>query len=165
MPRDVEQVHIQFRDLLVNAIDTNSGIFFGNKNIANGWSSHSKSNNGFGDASNSTIRSINLIMDNDLIDSPIDDRDVFITNHQHNAETVTSVDLHDMQINALDTNSTVSMGEIEQTGWSSHAKANSGGGRHKGVNISRDFTIIHDEDYIDVPIQDNGIINVNTVKR
>ncbi|GAA3405903.1 hypothetical protein ACFFNY_26125 [Paenibacillus hodogayensis] len=72
---------VQFDRIVVNAMETNSGIFVGT-NLQYGWSSHSKTNASFSGISgegHQVTRNVNVIYDNDLIDTPIDDRDVFLS--------------------------------------------------------------------------------------
>lgn len=70
---------IHFDRIMVNAMDTNSGIFVGT-NLQYGWSSHSKSNtnvHGISGDGNVLSSNVNVLYDNDHIDTQIDDRDVF----------------------------------------------------------------------------------------
>lgn len=70
---------VQFDRIVVNSIGPNSGIFVGT-NLQYGWSSHNKTNaslSGMGDGSE-VSRNVNVIYDNDMIDTPIDDRDVIL---------------------------------------------------------------------------------------
>lgn len=69
---------ISFDQLTAGTIQSSSGIFNG-KNIQFGWSAHSKTNNGFGTVggnSNTLRNNINVVFDNDQLDTPIDDRDI-----------------------------------------------------------------------------------------
>ncbi|MDF2721249.1 MAG: hypothetical protein K0Q59_924 [Paenibacillus sp.] len=75
---------VQFDRIIVNAMETNSGIFVGT-NLQYGWSSHSKTNavfSGISGEGNEVNRNINVIYDDDLIDTPIDDRDVILSGSQ-----------------------------------------------------------------------------------
>lgn len=69
---------LQFDKIFVNALETNSGIFVGTNNQY-AWNSHSKTNASIcaisGD-SNSFEYNYNIILDDDVVDTPIDDRDV-----------------------------------------------------------------------------------------
>ncbi|MEF3304956.1 hypothetical protein [Paenibacillus sp. GYB003] len=71
---------VQFDRIVVNSIGPNSGIFVGT-NLQYGWSSHSKTNASMSEmGDNSEVsRNVNVIYDNDAIDTPIDDRDVFLS--------------------------------------------------------------------------------------
>lgn len=69
---------ISFDKLSAGTVSSSSGIFNG-KNIQFGWSSHSKTNNGFGTLggnSNEMHNNLNIVFDNDQLDTPIDDRDI-----------------------------------------------------------------------------------------
>lgn len=64
---------VSFNSILVNSIDTNSGIFVGT-NTQDNWSSNSNNKAGFGDilgSGNIVSRGVNIFMDNDMIDTPI----------------------------------------------------------------------------------------------
>ncbi|PYI55453.1 hypothetical protein [Paenibacillus flagellatus] len=72
---------VQFDRIVVNSIGTNAGIFVGT-NLQYGWSSHSKTNASITDVTgdgNEVRGNVNVIYDNDLIDTPIDDRDVILS--------------------------------------------------------------------------------------
>lgn len=75
---------VQFDRIVVNTMETNSGIFVGT-NLQYGWSSHSKSNAAFSGISgndNEVTRNVNVIYDDDMIDTPIDDRDIILSGTQ-----------------------------------------------------------------------------------
>ncbi len=77
---------IQFDSINVNVVSGNAGIFIGT-NYQFCWNSHSKENSAFGGISghsNIVQQNINLLVDNDLIDTPIDDRDLFL-HQQHSS--------------------------------------------------------------------------------
>jgi hypothetical protein len=69
---------IAFDRIMVNAMETNSGIFVGT-NLQYGWSSHNKTNasiSGISGDGNELKANVNVIYDNDAIDTSIDDRDI-----------------------------------------------------------------------------------------
>ncbi|WP_058303357.1 hypothetical protein [Gorillibacterium timonense] len=71
-------IRIELGNINVNRIDSASGIFVGT-NAQWGWSSHGKSISGFGSVTgmlNRLSANVSVVYDNDLIDTPIDDRDV-----------------------------------------------------------------------------------------
>jgi hypothetical protein len=75
---------VHFDRIMVNSIGTSAGVFIGT-NLQYGWSSHNKSNSNISDISgtgNTFTRNVNVICDNDLIDTPIDDRDVFLSGNR-----------------------------------------------------------------------------------
>lgn len=72
------QVDINFDTIQVGQIASASGVFNGT-NSQFGWSTHSKANSGFGTVSGNkclVYKNISIAYDPDLIDTPIDDRDV-----------------------------------------------------------------------------------------
>ncbi|WP_142504332.1 hypothetical protein [Melghirimyces algeriensis] len=69
---------VQFDSINVNDVDTASGIFVG-ENRQNYWSSHNKSNAGFGGVTgwyNTVSRNLNTVDDQDRVDATVDDRDI-----------------------------------------------------------------------------------------
>ncbi len=73
---------VTFNSILVNSVNTNSGIFVGT-NSQGSWSSNSNNKSGFGyvmGARNVVSHAVNIFMDNDLIDTPI------ITSNYNGAE-------------------------------------------------------------------------------
>lgn len=71
---------VQFDRIAVNAMEKNSGVFVGT-NLQYGWSSHNKTNASIAFVSgdgNAIEGNVNVIYDNDIIDTPIDDRDVIL---------------------------------------------------------------------------------------
>jgi len=72
---------IRFDSIQVNSIDTNSGIFIGT-NLTYGWTSHNKSNTNISGISgdfNSVSENINVLYDNDGVDTAILDKDYHIS--------------------------------------------------------------------------------------
>ena len=64
-----------------------------------------------------------------------------------------------INVNSLNTNSTVSVGENQLSGWSSHRKTNNGVGIQVGIfTNSLNYTIIVDNDLADAQITDPDII-------
>jgi hypothetical protein len=64
---------VTFNSILVNAINTNSGIFVGTNSQGN-WNSNNNNKFGFGmvlGTRNVVSRAVNIFMDNDFIDTPI----------------------------------------------------------------------------------------------
>ena len=150
------QAVVVFNKMFVNAVETNSGIFVGVNN-AIGWSSHGKSNSGFGSASNCQIsNSINVVNDQDVIDAPIEDRKQIIMHLPQETAANSNVNFESINANALVRNSTISVGETSQTGWTAHHKTNYGNGKSYGLNVlKRLANCIDDKDYVDSPIEHN----------
>ncbi|UUZ86313.1 hypothetical protein LJK88_24670 [Paenibacillus sp. P26] len=129
------QVNIVFNKLYVNVIETNSGIFIGVNNAV-GWSSHSKSNYGLGSASNCHISgNVSVVQDQDFIDAPIIDRKQIISGTPPEGLSNSHIDFESVNANAITTNSSISVGENDQTGWTAHRKTNYGNGKHYGLNV------------------------------
>jgi hypothetical protein len=72
---------IVFNMINANGLETNAGIFVG-ENSANGWDSHNKNQESIGiifsafGAFNSFPNNFNLIHDNDVVDTIINDQDI-----------------------------------------------------------------------------------------
>lgn len=160
MKKTSSKIEVSVNNLNVNSIEANSGIFIGATNLSYGWSSHSKSNSGFGSFSNATVtKSYSVIYDNDSIDSPIvDSKKIFVVKPK-DSPSQTDINLAEINVNGMETNAAVSVGDIDQAGWSSHSKSNTGEGRNKGINTSAyNTTEIIDNDNFDTPIQSTNYI-------
>lgn len=151
------KIEVSFNKLIINSVDTNSGIFIGVNNLSHGWSSHSKSNNGFGDVSSTTItKSFSIIYDNDAIDAPIIDFKKFLSVQPKQEPLNTDIHFSNINVNGMNTNTSVSIGDIDQAGWSSHSKSNTGEGSNTGISQSKNnHVLIVDNDQIDAPILNN----------
>ena len=70
-------VIINFLAINVNTISNGSGVFVGINNAV-GWDAHSKFSMGNGQflGMNGTANNINILLDNDIIDAPINDQDI-----------------------------------------------------------------------------------------
>ncbi|WP_059172537.1 hypothetical protein [Bacillus sp. FJAT-27445] len=136
----------------VNSIDTASGIFVG-INYANNWSSHRKTNYGFGSMSNSQISgNYSYVIDNDLVDTPINSNAFSIIERGPNS-SLNHVDVVGINVNVLDSCAALTVGENDLNGWSSHSKRNAGQGRMIGnIQNERNATYISDQDIIDSQI-------------
>lgn len=76
-----KNIIVHFEQINVNGMTNAAGIFIGT-NLQTGWSSHGKSNSGFGTIMgkrNLVNQNMNIVDDRDLLDTPIDDRDRFTT--------------------------------------------------------------------------------------
>ncbi|RHW41636.1 hypothetical protein D1B31_07925 [Neobacillus notoginsengisoli] len=133
----------------VNSIDTASGIFVG-VNYANNWSSHRKTNYGFGSVGSSRIsNNFSFVIDNDLVDTPINSNAVSIMERGQNINQ-NQVDVVGINVNVLDSCAALTVGENDLNGWSSHSKRNAGQGRMIGkIQNQNNTMILSDEDLID----------------
>ncbi|MFC7391756.1 spore germination protein [Scopulibacillus cellulosilyticus] len=158
-----KSVDVNFEQLSINNIDSNSGIFIGN-NHANGWSYSHKSNNGFGTISGQVKDAIQIIFDNDHVDMPVNERQYYFheepddePNTEDNNYSIFSeqnIAFDEVNVNSLSSNATVTMGNNRQNEWHAYSKTNSGLGRLVGENHAyQTSTKIIDNDFIDAPIQ------------
>ncbi len=146
-------------NISVNSIQRNCGIFMGEKNNAVGWSAHGKSNsifNSIGD-SNLLVQNLCLVIDQDLIDTPIDDRDqhIIFDTPEHDIQK-TNIDIQAININTMIQNSGVFAGHTAITGMESHEKANTATGDiygEKNLSIGN-VSLNYDPDLVDTIIND-----------
>ncbi|WP_409273714.1 hypothetical protein V1499_03090 [Neobacillus sp. SCS-31] len=136
----------------VNSIDTASGIFVG-INYANNWSSHRKTNYGFGSMSNCRISgNYSYVIDNDVVDTPINSNAISIMERGPNS-SLNHVDVVGINVNLLDSCAALAVGENDMNGWSTHSKRNAGQGRMIGkIQNENNATYISDQDIIDTQI-------------
>lgn len=147
----------------VHNLTGNSAIFVGKQNIASGYSTHSKTNAGFGSIAsrNHVMNNITFVYDPDWIDTPIDDRDVHVLTPQPTGAGVGDfrVGVHSVNVATMNQNSGVFLGTANITGFESHQKANLGFGHTYGDwnQQARNRNVAYDPDWIDTPIfdQDN----------
>ncbi len=70
-PSEAQQQSIGFKSINVQHLEANSSLSVGS-NAQQGWAAHSKTNNGQGTAGvHLSHRNLNMIQDNDTIDTPI----------------------------------------------------------------------------------------------
>lgn len=148
-------VQVLFHKLEVGLIVDNSGVFIGT-NQAHMWSSHNKTNNGFGSLEGEARGCVNLVMDNDLIDAPVDDRDSMLIYDAGKESTQQSIRFEEVHAGVLEANSSISIGDNRQQGWSAHAKANSGQGQAHTIHSKQNINYVHDNDVIDSPVDNQS---------
>ncbi|WP_248924618.1 spore germination protein [Paenibacillus hamazuiensis] len=148
------QMNVVFNKISVISVDTGAGIFIGN-NTAYGWTTTRKDNYGFGSSRGGNIHhNCNLVFDNDHIDFPIDDHDVYI--HHQTAPAAQHIHFQSVEVNSVSANSTIAVGDNNQPGWNSTGKSNAGAGSFKGLNVSKNnVNTILDDDLIDSPVLQN----------
>ena len=152
MVKNKNRNRVSVKHINVNSIDTASGIFVG-INYANNWSSHRKTNYGFGSVGSATVSgNYSYVVDNDVIDTPIQSNAVTIIEREPNS-SLNHVDVIGINVNVLDSCAALSVGENDLNGWSSHSKRNAGQGRLVGsIKNERNATYISDQDIIDSQI-------------
>lgn len=158
MQAEKDDIKINFGTLTVYNLKSSCGVFMGT-NCATGWSAHSKSNSGMGSATDCIVsNNINIVFDNDVIDSPIDDRDLIINNTAcsgQNSAGTTAINFDSIDAIAVTGNSSIAIGENSQNGCDSHNKTNSGNGSFVGSTLAQgNINLLVDNDLIDSPIND-----------
>ena len=160
MQNKAEDIVVNFEKLAVSSIGSSSGIFIG-KNNAIGWSAHGKSNQGLGSVNGNVMHNLNMVFDNDLVDSPIDDRDLIVDSDMYlsaKIEDDARITLDEINVTSLSGNAAISVGKNRQSGWDAHSKANTGIGQHYDDSITcNNLSVIDDADLIDSPINDQDV--------
>lgn len=150
MPRPSSHA-FSFQDINVNVIEENSGIFIGETH-ANHWSSRVKENHGIGEISQSDVRSIiGIVQDNDQRDVTHLEKNTLIK------QTTTSGDARDIDINIngikvnfVASNSSISTGINEHEFGRAITKDNFGTGEFIGINHAESvINFIDDRDVVD----------------
>ncbi|WP_231493481.1 hypothetical protein [Alicyclobacillus macrosporangiidus] len=145
----------------VRIVQNSSGVYVGGRNVVYGLSAHSKSNAGFGTlhSSNLVYRNLTLVYDPDVLDTPIDDRDVHVFAQHQRRPAMTHIGFQSLNVNAMQQNSAVFVGDANITGFDQHQKTNKGSGDTNGhyngsvCNVYVNF----DVDAIDTPIGDQDM--------
>lgn len=154
--------HFQFTgDINVQTMQRQCGIFIGERNIAIGWSSHGKENRVIGNVggqSNLLYQNVSILNDPDIIDTPIDDRDINIAFEQPGDDTM-NLTLESINVNAMTSNNSLSVGKGHINGMDSNDKLNYTqghlfGNKNKLIN---NVNINMDEDIVDGMINDQDI--------
>lgn len=151
-------------NIQVQNISDCSGVFISSSNVMHGWSSHSKSNNGFGSigASNLVERNVNIVYDPDYLDTPIDDRDNYTLIQNDRTESSDQfIGFDKIVVNSITSNSGIFVGKSNLNGLDRNSKENIGYGSMTGngsVSLGNQ-TIVSDEDIIDGVINDQDTKN------
>lgn len=145
-----------------------SGIFIGERNIAIGWSTHGKENHVIGNISgqsNLLYHNISILNDPDIIDTPIDDRDINISFEQP-ADDTTNLTLESINVNAMVNSSTLFLGKGHINGMDSNDKANYTQGNLYGDKnkLLNNLNINYDQDVVDGIMNDQDIKIANITK-
>jgi len=154
MQNRTDDTHINFQYITVQSVGQSSGIFIG-RNNAIGWSAHSKNNQGLGTAKGKVMQSVNLVYDNDLVDSPIDDRDFIVYNKLYfltEMKETANITFDEINVTSLANNAAVSVGCNKQNNWDAHCKDNTG--ISDGSITCNNINVIEDADIVDSPVND-----------
>ncbi len=155
--------HFHFTgDINVQTMQRQSGIFIGERNIAIGWSAHGKENRVIGNISgksNLLFHNISILNDPDIVDTPIDDRDINLS-FDHTGEDTTNLTLESVNVNAMTHSNSISLGNGHINGMDANDKANYTQGHTFGDKnqLINNVNINHDQDVVD------GIINDQDIK-
>lgn len=149
-------------DIHVQTMTRQSGIFIGEKNTAIGWNAHGKENQvigSIGGQSNLLLHNILILNDPDIVDTPIDDRDINL-HIEHPSDTDNSnVTLESVNVNAMTHNNSISIGKGHINGMDSNDKLNYSVGNLYGNKnlINSNLNMVHDQDLVDGIIEDQDI--------
>ncbi|MCL6593655.1 MAG: hypothetical protein K6T31_06730 [Alicyclobacillus sp.] len=148
--------------LQVQTVQGNSSMNFGNHTVHCGISHSSKSNSGFGavEGNNTLMRNVCVVFDNDLLDALVDDRDVHVyAPHLAGDPHVVNARVDAIQVETLQQNAGVFIGETAITGLDSHEKDNIGVGPFYGLgNVTRQNLVVQlDQDVVDAAMDDRDI--------
>jgi len=147
----------------IEMMQRQSGIFIGEKNVAIGWSSHGKENSVIGNISgqsNLLLNNISILNDPDLIDTPIDDRDINLSFENPGEEnTTTNINLEGINVNRIEHNSSIFVGKAHVNGMDANQKANTSQGAVLGHNNQQlsNLNLNNDQDMVDTTIDDRDI--------
>ncbi|EKN70604.1 hypothetical protein BABA_04154 [Neobacillus bataviensis LMG 21833] len=153
----------------VQSMERQSGIFIGEHNNAVGWSAHGKANNVIGEIgghSNLLYQNVNILNDPDFIDTPIDDRDINISVENPGAEKTSNLTFESFNVNTMEQNAVVSIGEGHITGMDANEKVNQAqGGTYGNQNQSVcNLNVNNDNDLVDAIIEDADV-KIASVKK
>ncbi|PFN83307.1 hypothetical protein COJ85_27785 [Bacillus sp. AFS076308] len=146
-------------DIHIQTMQRQSGIFIGERNVAIGWSAHGKENSVIGNISgqsNLLLHNISILNDPDLVDTPIDDRDINISFENPGDTNTTNLTMESLNVNKLEQNSSVFLGKAHVNGMDSNQKGNSSQGTVNGNKnqLLNNLNINNDQDFIDAIIDD-----------
>ncbi|WP_042456768.1 hypothetical protein [Neobacillus dielmonensis] len=162
--------HIHFTgNIHVQTMERQSGIFIGERNIAIGWSAHGKENRVIGSISgqsNLLFHNISILNDPDIVDTPIDDRDINIAPETTSHANTTNVHLKSLHVNGMQPASSLFVGEGHVTGIDANQKSNATQGNINGNNnlIESNMNKNNDQDVVDAIIDDRDIKIANIKK-
>jgi hypothetical protein len=146
-------------NIQIQTISECSGIFISDSNVMYGWGSHEKENIGFGSISdNNLVRgNINVVFDSDYMDTIIDDRDTHaFIQHSKPQASANVISFDKINVNSMQQNSGVFVGQSNLNGLDQHQKQNGAYGTTVGgSNVSvGNCNIVYDPDVIDGVIND-----------
>ncbi|MBS4214879.1 MULTISPECIES: hypothetical protein [Neobacillus] len=147
----------------VQTMERQCGIFIGEQNTAIGWSAHGKQNSVFGSIggqSNLLLCNTSILIDPDIVDTPIDDRDIHIALENSSDENnLTNLNLNSVNVNSMQPGSSVFVGKGHVNGIDANQKENTNHGNLNGNNIQLmgNINLTNDQDTIDAVMDDRDI--------
>lgn len=148
-------------NVTIGYVSGNSGVYIGGKLTVFGLSAHSKSNSGFGDIGDSNVlyQCVSYVNDPDVVDTPIDDRDVHVVRPtpSENDASLTNIGVGTVWVNTMQQNAGTFIGSTNISGMDSHEKQNLGSGQVFGnQNLNcQSLNLTNDRDVIDGIIRDD----------
>jgi hypothetical protein len=157
-------------DIHVQTMIRQSGIFIGERNTAIGWNSHGKENRvigSIGGQSNLLLHNTLLLNDPDIVDTPIDDRDINLHLEHPNDVHTSNVTLESVNVNSMVNSSSISLGKGYINGIDSNDKINFSVGNLFGNKnqINSNVNMVHDQDLVDGIIEDQDIKLTNIERK
>lgn len=142
-----------FHSLNVNNIENSSGIFIGT-NHALGWSTYSKTNQGFGSLSDTSLsHSIGIVSDPDIVDAGVRDIRHINLSETPNQAQMSLVNFGSIQATALNNGSAIDLGDNKQLGWRTSRKNNYGASKVLGRSLMKQVAgFAMDNDTVDAPV-------------
>ncbi len=153
----------------VQSMDRQAGIFIGERNNAIGWNAHGKNNNvigTIGGKSNVLYENVLILNDPDLIDTPIDDRDINLSFENPGTDYSKNLSINSVNVNTMQQNSVVSVGEGHIAGMDANEKVNQAHAKITGNgNYSiGNHNVNYDQDVVDAILNDQDIKIANVKK-
>ncbi|MFC3885535.1 hypothetical protein ACFOU2_19485 [Bacillus songklensis] len=155
--------HIHFTgDIHVQTMQRQSGIFIGERNTAIGWSAHGKENRVIGSISgqsNLLLHNMLILNDPDIVDTPIDDRDMNLHLEHPDDDHTTNLTLESVNVNAMSHSNSINLGKGYINGMDSNDKVNYSLGNLFGSknHLKNNVNIVNDQDGVDGIIEDQDI--------
>lgn len=144
--------------LTIQTVSGNAGVYFGNQNVSVGVSSHSKSNQAIGSLGthNHVHHNVNIVHDPDIVDTPIDDRDIHIYAPRSSQPNLLNTRVDSITCQTITQNAGIFMGETRINGLDSHEKQNLAYGQTYGNrNLAHgNVNVMSDPDWVDALIDD-----------
>ncbi|WP_066303699.1 hypothetical protein [Bacillus sp. FJAT-29814] len=147
----------------VQTMERQCGIFIGEQNTAIGWSAHGKQNSvigSIGGQSNVLSHNISILIDPDIVDTPIDDRDIHIAIENSNGENnTTNLNLKSLNVNAMLPSSALFVGKGHVNGIEGNQKQNTNHGNITGNQnqLMGNINLTNDQDQVDAIMDDRDI--------